>query len=87
MAGAYMLSAGGALVAQIEQGPAGIRFLCFLGSASDRIQPFWAVLERFWSDFRLCLHGERGVEAPHHQPSLLALESDSGCHLRLPAGR
>eukprot|EP00913_Durusdinium_trenchii_P008549 g8028.t1 len=32
LAGAYVMKAGGALVAQIEQGPAGIRFLCFLGS-------------------------------------------------------
>lgn len=34
MAGAYVMKAGGALVATIEQGPAGIRFLCFLGSVS-----------------------------------------------------
>lgn len=33
LAGAYVMKAGGALVAQIEQGPAGIRFLCFLGSS------------------------------------------------------
>jgi len=33
MAGAYVMKAGGALVATIEQGPAGIRFLCFIGSA------------------------------------------------------
>ncbi|CAE7948849.1 unnamed protein product [Symbiodinium sp. KB8] len=32
MAGAYVMQAGGALVAQIEQGPAGVRFLCFLAS-------------------------------------------------------
>eukprot|EP00438_Fugacium_kawagutii_P010676 Skav207421 [mRNA] locus=scaffold646:242650:245266:- [translate_table: standard] len=35
MAGAYVMKAGGALVATIEQGPAGIRFLCFLGSCAS----------------------------------------------------
>jgi len=35
MAGAYVMKAGGALVATIEQGPAGIRFLCFIGSCAS----------------------------------------------------
>lgn len=35
MAGAYVMQAGGALVAQIEQGPAGVRFLCFIGGCAS----------------------------------------------------
>eukprot|EP00931_Biecheleriopsis_adriatica_P084097 TRINITY_DN577_c0_g2_i1.p1 TRINITY_DN577_c0_g2~~TRINITY_DN577_c0_g2_i1.p1 ORF type:complete len:255 (+),score=58.67 TRINITY_DN577_c0_g2_i1:73-837(+) len=34
-AGQYALNAGGALVAQIEQGPAGVRFLSFLGGCAS----------------------------------------------------
>lgn len=50
-AGAYALSAGGALIAQIQQGPAGIRFLSFCGGAAsfangimDLINPLGALV-------------------------------------------
>eukprot|EP00933_Yihiella_yeosuensis_P023032 TRINITY_DN18001_c0_g1_i2.p1 TRINITY_DN18001_c0_g1~~TRINITY_DN18001_c0_g1_i2.p1 ORF type:complete len:259 (-),score=49.11 TRINITY_DN18001_c0_g1_i2:250-1026(-) len=35
LAGAYMMSAGGSLVAQIQQGPKGVRFLSFLGGVGS----------------------------------------------------
>lgn len=47
MAGAYVMKAGGALVATIEQGPAGIRFLCFIGSTLV-VHAYGIASTRFW---------------------------------------
>eukprot|EP00933_Yihiella_yeosuensis_P023033 TRINITY_DN18001_c0_g2_i1.p1 TRINITY_DN18001_c0_g2~~TRINITY_DN18001_c0_g2_i1.p1 ORF type:complete len:260 (-),score=56.36 TRINITY_DN18001_c0_g2_i1:506-1285(-) len=51
IAGAYLMSAGGGLVAQIQQGPKGVRFLSFLGGVGSvansilaLINPFGAIL-------------------------------------------
>lgn len=43
-AGAYVMQAGGYLVAQIQQGPAGVRFLSFIGGLASAVNAVLAMI-------------------------------------------